>query len=50
MAKRKHKCECCGYVGEDVVKSINPYDSEIYGDDSLHWLCPDCIDDLAQDI
>ena len=50
MAKRKHKCEYCGYVGEDVEKSIDPYASEISGDDTLHWLCPHCIEESAADI
>ena len=50
MAKRKHKCEYCGYVGEDVKKSEDPYNSEINNDDTLHWLCPRCIEESAAEI
>jgi hypothetical protein len=54
IPKRKHrvpeKCTYCGEVKEDAFPRINPYKSEIHGDDSLEILCQDCYYLIGQEI
>jgi len=46
----EHTCEYCGHTGYDVILTEVPYDSEIDGDHSLHYLCPNCIAESEMDI
>ena len=45
-----HKCEYCGHVGVDVEFQPNPFDQELNGDDTCHWMCEDCVSSAAGDI
>lgn len=46
----KHKCEFCEKVGEDVVRREDPFMSELYNDDSKHWICDNCFRECLEDI
>lgn len=43
------KCYNCGTL-EDVLLSENPYAAEIDGDHELHYICKDCVHNMAMDI
>jgi len=43
------KCENCKST-KNVTFEANPYDAEIYNDDTPVWLCEDCRHEKAQDI
>lgn len=46
--EHRHYCEYCGketnYFGSD------PYDSEINGDYTEHWICNDCYNNASMEI
>lgn len=44
------KCENCKQVKTDVYLQVNPYASEINGDDTKHYLCNDCVSNMAEEI
>lgn len=46
---KQKKCEYCGST-KNVSYDINPYDDDINGDDTKHWICDDCFKDMADDI
>jgi rubredoxin len=51
----EHECEFCGHVGfeddENPVRyDIDPYASELYGDNKLYWICQKCSENFADDI
>lgn len=46
----KPPCEQCGKTGDSVRYIVDPFASDIYGDDTLHWLCEDCEYQNAMDI
>lgn len=39
-------CERCGQEDESVELIANPYSLEMYGEESLEYLCQDCYNDL----
>jgi hypothetical protein len=47
----KHKiCYCCKIAKADVHLQVNPYQAEIEGDYSKHYLCNECYGDLSDEI
>jgi len=48
--KRRKRCEDCKKLREDVKKVIDPYQEDIYGVVVMRWLCPQCAQDLCDDI
>jgi hypothetical protein len=44
------RCESCEEVKTDVYLRINPYASEIMGDDSEDYYCNDCVSRMAEEI
>ncbi len=42
-------CERCG-TKEGIEHIPCPYDHDVHGDDTLHWLCDNCADERARDI
>jgi protein-arginine kinase activator protein McsA len=43
-------CEECGEDKEDVTLQTDPFQEELYRDETLHYLCEDCANQLAADI
>lgn len=43
-------CRWCGEQKEDVQYRVDPYSSEICGDNSLYPLCDDCTYERAMDV
>ena len=47
----KHqKCVSCGNIKPDVYLRHNPYKVEINDDYTRHYLCNDCVANLAEEI
>ena len=44
-----HECEFCQST-IDVEWQEDPYASEVYADDTPHWICAGCCDQSAADI
>jgi hypothetical protein len=44
------KCEFCGIESEEVECVTDPYLQEIYGEEELIDLCPNCLDSRLGDI
>jgi hypothetical protein len=44
------KCDICKQIKSDVYLQVNPYASEIEGDDTKYNLCNDCCSELAEEI
>lgn len=47
--KGETPCEVCGGA-EGVAWQEDPYNSDMYGDHTLHALCDDCVNMLAQEL
>lgn len=45
-----HACEQCGIVLGEVRFQVNPYEYEIHGDQTEHWLCIRCIEGLQRGV
>jgi hypothetical protein len=43
-------CQSCGKDSEDVVECLDPYALEINDEEVEVVLCPDCLQDRADDI
>jgi len=49
MSETEHKCEDCG-TSKNVRHQPCPYAFEMFGDDTLMYLCNNCSEERAQDI
>jgi hypothetical protein len=45
-----NRCVSCKTVKADVFLRPNPFNSEIYEDYTPHYLCNDCVSELAEEI
>ena len=45
-----HRCHCCWYIKSDAKLRVNPFESEINDDHSLHFLCNSCCRSLEEEI
>lgn len=45
-----NRCVSCKTVKVDVFLRNNPFNAEIYGDFTKHYLCNDCVAQLTEDI
>ncbi len=43
------RCERCR-GDKNVTFDVDPYQNDIYGDSSKHWLCAKCRKDIADSI
>lgn len=43
-------CDFCDYEGPGVVLDIDPYASELYGDETDYFICEECARNRADDI
>jgi hypothetical protein len=57
MSKKKRKprrvrCHSCGklFPRKEIIRGPDPFDSEIYGDDTVVNLCDSCHEQSAADI
>lgn len=48
--KRRHRCESCNRLKDDVTYGPNPYQQEINDDPTPCWMCGDCRFESAMDI
>lgn len=44
------ECSRCCQEKPDVALQVCPYNSDIYGDETLHLLCDQCVSEAADDI
>ncbi len=47
---QKHECEFCGHIGTDVIWEPDPFASDVYDDNTEHWICSRCHQDRADDV
>lgn len=43
-----YRCEDCQGPGADYLR--DPYSYELYGEENMMWLCPDCMYDRHADV
>lgn len=47
---KPRKCSACHMKKEDVVLRINPYAAELNDDNTKHFICNDCVTQMAEEI
>lgn len=50
---KKHKCylcKCQDSKDNPVTWDVDPYDDDVNGDDTKHWICGECSYERSQEI
>jgi len=48
--KRRHRCDCCRELKDDVIKTIDPYQQDVDNIEIETWLCDQCYQAACDDI
>ena len=50
ITKKLHKCSNCGKKDDTVIKTEDPYQSEINDDHTTMYLCQECVHESSMEI
>ncbi len=51
LEKNKSKDNYCDFCGRPTTnRDVDPYESEMFNNNTLHWICYDCYESHAGDI